>query len=182
MHAVKARLCESILNLCGLCLLLIAFVIGAGVLMHLLGVSQLIAFETPHWLVGGAITFNSLMGLQVLLFAVAIMMAIAPVLLLDRHVRVDVFHSRLSARYRHGIDIVGHALFGIPFFALLLLPAYQFVERAYLTSERSTDGGLTDIYVIKATLPIGITLVLAVLVYLLVKRIWLFMSGSSDHA
>ena len=70
MHAVKTRLCEPILNLCGLCLLLIAFVIGAGVLMHLFGVSQLIAFETPHWLVGGAITFNSLMGLQVLLFAV----------------------------------------------------------------------------------------------------------------
>ena len=132
MHAVKVRLCESILNLCGLCLLLIAFVIGAGVLMHLFGVSQLIAFETPHWLVGGAITFNSLMGLQVLLFTVAIMMAIAPVMLLDRHVRVDVFHSRLSTRYRHA--------------------------------------------------PSGITLFLAVLVYLLVKRTWLLMSGSSDHA
>lgn len=181
MHAVKTRLCEWALNLCGLCLLLIAFVIGAGVLMHLLGVSQLVAFDTPHWLVGEAITFNSLMGLQVLLFAVAIMMAIAPVMLLDRHVRVDVFHARLSERYRHATDMVGHALFGIPFFALLLLPAYRFVERAYLTSERSTDGGLTDLYVIKATLPIGITLFLVVLVYLLVKRTWLLMSGSSDH-
>lgn len=182
MRAVSTRVSELILNLCGICLLLVAFVIGTGVLMHLFGVSQLIAFANPHWLVGRAITFNSLMGLQVLLFAVATMMAIAPVLLLDRHVRVDVFHSRLAARYRHGIDIAGHALFGIPFFALLLLPAYRFAERAYLTSERSTDGGLTDIYVIKATLPIGITLFLAVLVYLLVKRTWLFMSGSTDHA
>ncbi|WP_249978153.1 TRAP transporter small permease subunit [Vreelandella olivaria] len=182
MRAVKTRLCESILNLCGICLLLIAFVIGAGVLMHLFGMSQLIAFETPHWLVGRAITFNSLMGIQVLLFAFAIMLAIAPVMWLDRHVRVDVFHSRLPARYRSVIDIVGHALFGIPFFAFLLLPAYRFAERSYITNERSTDGGLTDIYVIKATLPIGITLFLAVLVYLLARRTWLLISGGGDHA
>lgn len=182
MRTVSTRVSELILNLCGICLLLVAFVIGAGVLMHLFGMSQLIAFENSHWLVGSSITFNSLMGIQVLLFALAIMLAIAPVLLLDRHVRVDVFHARLSSRYRSVIDIAGHALFGIPFFVLLLLPAYRFAERAYLTGERSTDGGLTDIYVIKATLPIGITLFLAVLVYLLVRRIWLLASGRSDHA
>lgn len=182
MRSVSTRMSELVLNLCGICLLLIAFVIGTGVLMHLFGLSQLIAFETPHWLVGDTITFNSLMGIQVLLFALAIMLAIAPVMLLDRHVRVDVLSARLSSRYRSVIDIVGHALFGIPFFAFLLLPAYRFAERSYLTSERSTDGGLTDIYVIKATLPLGITLILAVLTYLLVRRVWLLRPGRSAHA
>lgn len=119
MHTVKTRLCEPILNLCGLCLLLIAFVIGAGVLMHLFGVSQLIAFETPHWLVGGAITFNSLMGLQVLLFAVAIMMAIAPVLLLDRHVRLMCF----TPVYRHATG-VGSILSGMHCSVFLSLRCY----------------------------------------------------------
>lgn len=182
MHSVSKQLCELILNVCGICLLLIAFVIGAGVLMHLLGVSYLLAFGTSYWLVGNAITFNSLMGFQVLLFALAMMLSIAPVMLLDRHVRVDVFHARLSSRYRSVIDIVGHALFGIPFFVFLLLPAYRFAERSYLTSERSSDGGLTDIYVIKAVLFVGIALFLAVLVYLLAKRLWIEIAGRANHA
>lgn len=182
MHSLSTRLCEWVLNLCGIGLLLIAFVIGAGVLMHLMGASQLMAFEAPYWLVGNSITFNSLMGLQMLLFTFAIMLAIAPVMWLDRHVRVDVLHARLSPRYRSTIELVGHLLFGIPFFILLLLPAYRFAERAYVTGERSTDGGLTDIYIIKAALPVGVALFLAVLVLIVALQVWRWAIGRQAHA
>ncbi|CAM4059466.1 TRAP transporter small permease subunit [Vreelandella rituensis] len=165
MGVRSVRWCERLLNFCGLCLLAIAFIIGVGVLMHLLGLSRLIDFERSYWLVGESITFNSLMGLQVLLFSMAIMLAIAPVLLLDRHVRVDILNARLSQRGRRWLDLVGHLCFALPFFGFLLLPSWRFVERAFLTGERSADGGLNDIYVIKAMLPIGITMfLLAVLI------------------
>ncbi|MFC0326789.1 TRAP transporter small permease subunit [Halomonas organivorans] len=151
------------MDVCGLCLLAIAFVIAAGVAMHLLGLSRLLDFERSYWLVGQAITFNSLMGLQVLLFSMAIMLAIAPVLLLDRHVRVDVLHGRLSRRGQRRLELVGHLGFALPFFGGLLWPAWRFVERAFVTGERSMDGGLNDIYVIKAMLPMGIVMILAAL-------------------
>ncbi|WP_253447544.1 TRAP transporter small permease subunit [Halomonas sp. Y3] len=163
MGAWNRRWCERILSFCGLCLLAIAFVIGLGVVMHLLGLSRLVDFERSYWLVGRAITFNSLMGLQVLLFSMAIMLALAPVLLLDRHVRVDVLHGRLSRRGQRWLEMVGHLGFALPFFGFLLLPAWRFVERAFLTGERSTDGGLNDLYVIKALLPLGIVMVLVAL-------------------
>lgn len=160
---------EGLLGFCGICLLAIAFVIGTGVLMNLLGVSRLVGFDASYWLVGDGVSFNTLLGLQVLLFAMAIMLAIAPVLLLDRHVRVDVLHGRLSGRARRGIELVGHAIFAIPFFGFLLVPAYRFVERSWRTGERSADGGLTDVYVIKAMLPVGILMVLVVLAYAVVR-------------
>lgn len=182
MHPLGTRLCDWVLNLCGIGLLLIAFVIGVGVLMHLMGASQLIAFETSYWLLGSTITFNSLMGLQILLFTFAMMLAAAPVMWLDRHVRVDVLHARLSSRYRSVIELTGHLLLGIPFFAFLLLPAYRFAERAYVTGERSTDGGLTDIYIIKAALPVGVALFLAVLVLIVAMRIWYWATGRQSRA
>ncbi|WP_027966398.1 TRAP transporter small permease subunit [Halomonas halocynthiae] len=182
MHGLITRLCGWVLNFCGICLLLIAFVIGAGVLMHLMGASQLVEFETPYWLLGSSITFNSLMGLQVLLFTFAMMLAVAPVMWLDRHVKVDVLHARLSSRYRGAIELAGHLLFGIPFFVLLLLPAYRFAERAYVTGERSTDGGLADIYVIKSALPVGVTLFLAVLVLIVAISAWRWATGRQIHA
>lgn len=157
------RWCERILGFSGLCLLAIAFIIGAGVLMNLLGLSRLVDFERSYWLVGSSITFNSLMGLQVLLFSMAIMLAIPPVLLLDRHVRVDVLHGWLSRRGQRLLELVGHLVFALPFFGFLLGPACRFVERAFMTGERSVDGGLNDLYVIKAMLPLGIMMFLAVL-------------------
>lgn len=168
MGTWNQRWCERILGFCGLCLLAIAFIIGTGVLMNLLGLSRLIDFERSYWLIGRAITFNSLMGLQVLLFSMAIMLAIAPVLLLDRHVRVDVLHGRLSRRGQRRLELVGHLAFALPFFGLLLGPAWRFVKRAFLTGERSTDGGLNDIYVIKAMLPLGIAMFLVALLITIV--------------
>ncbi|MGM0858337.1 MAG: TRAP transporter small permease subunit [Pseudomonadota bacterium] len=168
MEAWNQRWCERILSFCGLCLLAIAVIIGVGVLMHLLGLSQLIDFEHSYWLVGQSITFNTLMGLQVLLFSMAIMLAIAPVLLLDRHVRVDILNSRLSQRGRRWLDLVGHLCFALPFFGFLLMPSWRFVERAFLTSERSVDGGINDIYVIKAMFPLGIIMFLVALTIVIV--------------
>ncbi|MFC0267218.1 TRAP transporter small permease subunit [Kushneria aurantia] len=182
MHAFINQLCRWVLNLCGLFLLLIAFVIGAGVLMHLLGLSQLVKFDNPYWLLGRGITFNSLMGLQILLFTLAMMLAIAPVMWLDRHVRVDVFHVRFSPRVRTAIELVGHLALGLPFFVLLSQPAYRFAERAYVTGERSTDGGLNDLYVIKAALPVGVALFVVVLVLLVAIHLWRLVVGRSRHA
>ncbi|MFG6667858.1 TRAP transporter small permease subunit [Halomonas sp. HNIBRBA4712] len=182
MQPFGTRFCERVLNLCGIGLLLIALIIGLGVLMHLVGWSQLLEFDASYTLIGRSITFNSLMGLQILLFTYAMMLAAAPVLWLDRHVRVDVLHARLPARGRLIIDLIGHLVLGVPFLVLLLLPAYRFAERAYMTGERSTDGGLVDIYIIKAALPIGMTLFLAVLILMTARHTWRLMASRRSRA
>lgn len=172
MSKLASRYCKWILNFCGLCLLAIAFIIGVGVLMSLLGLPQLVDFERSYWLIGDSITFNSLMGLQVLLFAMAIMLAVSPVLLLDRHVRVDIFRTRLSRRGRRMLDLLGHLVFAVPFFGFLLEPAWRFTERAFVTGERSSDGGLVDLYVIKALMPLGIVLFLLALTVCIIALLW----------
>lgn len=169
MRNLATKLSDGLLGFCGLCLLAIAFIIGVGVAMNLMGVSRFVTFESSYWLIGDGVSFNTLMGFQVLLFAMAIMLAIAPVLLMDRHVRVDILHERFSRRGKKSIEFVGHVVFAIPFFGFLLLPAYRFAERSYLIGERSVDDGLTDIYVIKAMLPVGILLTLIVLACFMVR-------------
>ncbi|MFJ5536535.1 TRAP transporter small permease subunit [Vreelandella titanicae] len=181
MGGNKLRWCERILDFCGLCLLAIAFIIGIGVLMNLLGLSRLVNFERSYWLVGQAVTFNSLMGLQVLLFFMAIMLAISPVLLLDRHVRVDVLHARLSRSGQRWLELIGHLGLAMPFFALLLGPSWRFAERAFLTGESSTDGGLTDLYVIKALLPLGIVMFLGGLLIAIVTLLRGRTPGEVNH-
>lgn len=182
MSVFERTACERLLGLCGVCLLLIAAIIGGGVAMNLMGISRLVDFGGAYWLIGRGVSFNTLMGLQILLFSMAVMLAIAPVLLLDRHVRVDILYGRWSARTKRAVDVVGHLVFALPFFGLLLLPAYRFAERSYRISERSVDGGLSDIYVIKALLPLGIALFLAAVLYLLARDVATLVTGGAVEA
>lgn len=94
---VMKRLTDQILNLMGVAILLIAVLIGAGVLMNVFGISRLMSFDKAIWLIGRRITFNTLMGLQTLLFAFAVMITVSVAWYLDRQVRVDFF-TKLSPR------------------------------------------------------------------------------------
>ncbi|MEM7385693.1 MAG: TRAP transporter small permease subunit [Verrucomicrobiota bacterium] len=58
---------------------------------------------------------NGLIELQWYLFGALFLLAGAEALKRNAHVRVDVLHSRLSARARVRIDLAGHLLFLLPF-------------------------------------------------------------------
>jgi TRAP-type mannitol/chloroaromatic compound transport system permease small subunit len=81
----------------------------------------------------------------------------------DGHVRVDIiYQSRfMSDTKRAWVNIIGTALFLIPFCTLILITSWPFVENAFYYQEGSPDpGGLPYRFILKGSLLVAFTLVL----------------------
>lgn len=168
-------------DLAGFAIVLIAFLIGAGVLMHVFGISRIATLEEPLWLIGRRISFNTLMGLQTLLFAFSVMLMASLTWLLDRHVRVDFFYSRLSRFWQAVVNFLGTLFLALPFVYFLLEPAYNFAERSHRLGESSVDGGLAQVWVLKALLPLGLWLMFLVGIWWLVKSFLMICREWGHH-
>lgn len=104
-----------------------------------------------------------LQELQWHLFALIFLLGAAYTLRHDGHVRVDLlFRSRwVSVRGRALIDLLGSALFLIPFCVLIIVGSLPFIESSFQFSERSPDpGGLPHRFLLKAAIPVGFALLL----------------------
>jgi len=78
--------------------------------------------------------------------------------LMDRHVRVDFIYDKFATKTKARINLIGNVLFAAPFFALVLPAAWNFMLRAWTSDERSNSGGLNDLWLVKAFIPIGLGL------------------------
>lgn len=97
------------------------------------------------------------------LFALVFLLGSAYTLKHDSHVRVDVLYRsrRMSPRARAVVDLLGTALFLVPFCVLIISGSLPFVENAYRMGEGSPDpGGLPHRYLLKAAIPAGFGLML----------------------
>lgn len=76
--------------------------------------------------------------------------------LTNEHVRIDVFHSRLSARKQMVVELAGILLFLIPFCITGIVSSEFFVTNSWQVLERSPDGGgLPGRYILKAMIPLS---------------------------
>ena len=79
----------------------------------------------------------------------------------DKHVRVDVFSSKFSAKTKAVIDLVLSLLIFFPAFGLFLLNLIPHVYRSWASQERSLESfWRPPIYPFKTTLLIGVILLL----------------------
>lgn len=93
------------------------------------------------------------------LFALVFLLAAAYTLKADEHVRVDIVYQKLHPRTRAWIDVVGAALFLLPFAALIIYSSWPFVADAFVYNESSSDpGGLPHRFILKAAIPLGFAL------------------------
>ncbi|MGF1527931.1 MAG: TRAP transporter small permease subunit [Candidatus Competibacterales bacterium] len=125
--------------------------------------SQLRLGELVRWgvdlpLLGTGLTITGLTELQWHLFTVLVMLGGSYALAQNGHVRVDFLYDRLSTKGRYLVDLLGHLLLLLPFCALVAWLAWPFIELAYRSGEQSDYGGLTDRYLIKAVLPVGLAM------------------------
>lgn len=75
-------------------------------------------------------------------------------LLVDRHVRVDIFYARLSARGRAAIDVLGHLLLLAPAMGVLAWAAWPSVWRAWAILEGPISvGGIPASFLLKSLIP-----------------------------
>lgn len=72
-------------------------------------------------------------------------------LLIDGHVRVDVFYARLGAGGRRGVDLAGHLFLLIPSMAALAWFCWPMVRNAWAILEGPISvGGLPMVFLLKS--------------------------------
>ncbi len=101
----------------------------------------------------------------------------------DKHVRVDLFYSRLSNKNQAIIDLLGCIFFLIPFCYLALSTAIPYTENSFSIGEHSADpGGLSFRFIIKSTIIIGfILLLLQTTATILKKLVIIFGNPLKNH-
>ncbi|MCC6468774.1 MAG: TRAP transporter small permease subunit [Alphaproteobacteria bacterium] len=74
-------------------------------------------------------------------------------LLVDKHVRVDLWYAKQSGRTKAVVDILGAVLFLLPWVAVLLWTGIPFIARSWAILEPSAQvGGLPALFLFKTVL------------------------------
>ena len=93
------------------------------------------------------------------LFALIFLLGMGYTFLHDRHVRVDVFYARYSAKGKAWVNLIGGLVFLLPLCFMVLTSSFEFTARAFQWNEASADpGGLPYRWIIKGSLFIGFIL------------------------
>jgi TRAP-type mannitol/chloroaromatic compound transport system permease small subunit len=109
-------------------------------------------------LVGLNLSSNAYIEAQWYLFTLLFLLAAAYTLKHDRHVRVDVWYSRLSRRAQAWIDLVGGVLFLIPFTLFGLWVTWPAVRASWRIMEGSPDPGGLPRYPIRTVILVAFLL------------------------
>ena len=115
------------------------------------------------------------------LFAIIFMVGAAYTLKYDKHVRVDVFYTNFSPKRKAWVNLIGTVFFLIPFCVVIISTSIPFVIASYNIMESSADpGGLPYRFIIKATIPIGISLLLLQGVSELLKSLIVILNKETE--
>ncbi|MFC4350414.1 TRAP transporter small permease subunit [Fodinicurvata halophila] len=88
------------------------------------------------------------------LHAAFFMLGAGYTLLVDQHVRVDIFYSKASARGQAVIDLIGHVFLLFPAMTVLLIFSWPSVARSWATLEGPISvGGIPASFLLKSLIP-----------------------------
>ena len=101
-------------------------------------------------------------------------------LLVDKHVRVDIFYVRLSRTKKSLVNILGHFLFLIPSMVVLGVYSWPSVKNAWSILEGPISvGGIPASFLLKALIPLFCLLLLIQALSCLFRDIAILMDGHS---
>ena len=120
--------------------------------------------------VAAALSNNTFLELQTLLYNVIFLLGAAYVMRIDAHVRVDILYSRLRRRTRAWIDIVGTVLFLFPFAWMGIYFGHTYVARSWAQLEVSPNPGGLARYPIKTLIVVAFALLIVQGVSQLIKH------------
>jgi TRAP-type mannitol/chloroaromatic compound transport system permease small subunit len=145
-------------------LILLAIFVGAGnaVIRKLFDVSS-----------------NGWLELQWYLFGAAFMLAAAYTLKQNEHIRIDIVYGMFPRRVQHWIDLLGHALFLMPFVTLMVFYFVPYVSLSFRSGEMSTNAGGLIVWPAKAILLLGFFLLALQGISEIIKKIAI-MRGLMD--
>lgn len=94
------------------------------------------------------------------LHAVLFMLAAGYTLLVDKHVRVDIFYAKVTPAARRRIDILGHLLFLWPAMLALAWWSWPSVRNSWKILEGPISvGGIEAVFLLKSLIPLFCALV-----------------------
>ncbi|NCP41223.1 MAG: TRAP transporter small permease subunit [Rhodoferax sp.] len=114
---------------------------------------------------------NSLLEIQWYLFAAVFLLGAGYGFLRNSHVRIDFIATKLSARTRNWIDIIGIVLVLVPFCSISINLGWAFFLQAYLSGEMSQNAGGLIRWPVYFLIPAGFALLLMQSTSELIKRV-----------
>lgn len=148
-----------------LALLMVLMQFGIVLLRYLFGISYVFLGE-------------SVLYMHAMLF----MLAAGYTLLVDEHVRVDIFYSRYSPRGRARINLLGAALFLIPSMLLLLWATWPTVRNSWRILEGPISvGGIPASFLLKSLIPAFCVLLIVQAVALLLRDLLRARGGTAGE-
>ena len=146
-----ARFTASIV--CWLALLMVLVQFGIVVGRYVFGVNSIAAQESVLYM-----------------HATLFMLGAGYTLLVDKHVRVDVFYAKASAAARRRIDIFGHLLLLMPSMLALAYWSWPSVRNSWKILEGSISvGGIEAVFLLKSLIPAFCVLVIVQSLSLLIR-------------
>ncbi|WP_076606980.1 TRAP transporter small permease subunit [Serpentinimonas barnesii] len=127
-----------------------------------------------------SISSNAWLEIQWYLFGAVFLLGAGFAFLRNAHVRIDVVSSRLTARTRNWIDIVGILVFLLPLCYLLITLGWPVFERAWNTGEMSPNAGGLIRWPAYLLIPAGFALLALQAVSELIKRFNFLFCGGPD--
>jgi TRAP-type mannitol/chloroaromatic compound transport system permease small subunit len=126
---------------------------------------------------------NAWLELQWYLFGAVFMLCASWTLRINEHIRIDIVSSRLSRRWRNGVEMFGHLFFLLPFVALMTYLSVPFVTRSFHSGEVSTNAGGLIIWPAKALILVGFICLFLQWLSEVIKRIAIIRGDlPDDHA
>ena len=124
---------------------------------------------------------NALLEVQWYLFAAVFMLGAGYCLLKNAHVRIDFIASRLSARTRNWIDVLGIVLVLFPFCYICINLGWPLFTKALASGEMSQNSGGLIRWPVYALIPLGFGLLMLQGLSELIKRV-AFLRGAGPDA
>lgn len=114
---------------------------------------------------------NSWLELQWVLFGIVFLLCSPWTLLANEHIRIDIVNSMMPKMVRNWIDVVGHALFLLPWCIIMIVTGWPFFWRSFMINEQSGNAGGLAQWPAKSLVVIGFTFLLVQCLSELIKRI-----------
>ncbi len=126
------------------------------------------------------ISSNAWLEIQWYLFGAVFLLGAGFAFLRNAHVRIDVVSSRLTARTRNWIDVIGILVFLLPLCYLLITLGWPLFERAWMTGEMSPNAGGLIRWPAYLMIPLGFALLALQAISELIKRFNFLYCGGPD--
>lgn len=127
------------------------------------------------------VSSNAWLEVQWHLFSLATLGCAGYVLLVNEHVRVDVWSSRWTARQRAWVDAAGLVLFALPMTLVIGVLSAELFVRRFSSGEIYINAGGLPVWPIVAAMPLGMALLALQCLSELVRRI-AFLRGRVARA